>query len=169
MPAPVSVTKKMVPHLHPRGAICQKDYFNISHLTAQYSSLSSKAYLTDSNMQCYSPCVHKQTDKWNTPQPVCLYLPRSFQVFSRPDTRHQVCLLWSGWSKLTRAVGTFLPVFIKDVTCLKAMGFHSISIDIKVVYIFIYSWTFLAFISLEWGQKVLGTEKRDHEIMEAQL
>ncbi len=82
MPAPVSVTKKMVPHLHPRGTICLKDYFNISHLTAQYSSLSSKAYLTDSNIQCYSPCVHKQTDKLNAPQPVCLYLPcREWEAF----------------------------------------------------------------------------------------
>ncbi len=42
---------------------------------AQHSSLSSKAYLTDSNMRCYSPCVHKQTDKLNSPQPVCLNLP----------------------------------------------------------------------------------------------
>lgn len=73
--SPVSVTEKTVPHLHPRGAVCQKDYFNISHLAAQHNSLSSKAYWTGSNIQCYSLCVHKQTDKWNAPQPVCLYLP----------------------------------------------------------------------------------------------
>lgn len=127
MPPPVSVTEKMVPHLHPRGAICQKDYFNISHLAAQHSRLSSKAYLTDSNIHCYSLClcVHKQTDR-NEMLPcqcVCTCPAGNEEVSSVQQTwhQHQVCSLWSSWNKLTRTVATFLPVFI---TCLLVMTFH---------------------------------------------
>lgn len=174
MPAPVSVTKKMVPHLHPRGAICQKDYFNILHLTAQHSSLSSKAYLTDSNIQCYSPCMHKQTDKWNTPQPVCVCLPcREWGAFRcladlTPGIRF-VCsdqdeTSWGEqWAPFYLRLSKLSPVsrLWAFIVYLMTLKWH--------VFLFIYK-RFAFYFSGSWSEAREYLDKeREHKIMEAWL